>query len=323
MAGAMALCLRRDPFQHLARSPAPGSAFKGAETFPGDRIGVGLEFGTSSVLAAVVELRSNGLSKLLVADETPLRGYSNGRIIDFNAAQKCVRRALVNAEVWSGVKIQSAHIAMSEVNFDISLMDKIARCVREIPVEIKGISYQPVPIAAVALTRDQKNRGALVVDVRAGSTDCVIYLDGAIQEMVSVDVGWHHMSDYVPLGRSIAPVPAEDLDVEEASAILSKALPGREVECEMLERRVQMRVREAFQLLKHDTRIPAGGLQRLGTGIFVTDCTGLLRGINDLAEQVFELPAQRARLQGIAGPSQVLDDPKYICAIGLATLPGQ
>jgi len=274
-----------------------------------ERIGVGLEFGTSSVYTAAAERRSNGSRKLLLADETPLRGYSNGRIVDFDAAQQSVHEALLHAEEWTNAMIQRAHIAMNmtALNFDLSLIDNIARCFREIPMQIDGIAYPPCAIAEVALNRHQKTSGALVVDVSEGSTDCVMYVDGAVNEMVSVGLGWHHMSDNAAFAATIARVPAE-------------ILAGNEVEGNMPKREIQMGLREAFRILKWEIEVRGGCLQRLGGGIFVADCTGLLRGINELAEQVFELPAKRACVQGIAGPKQVLADPKYTCAIGLATL---
>jgi cell division ATPase FtsA len=323
LAGAMAFCIRPGPFPPLARSPAPGATFNGAEpsVFPVDRIGVGLEFGTSCMYAAVVELPSNGSRKLLVADETPLRGYSNGRIVDFDVAQRSIHQALVKAEVWSDVMIQGANIAMPELDYEDSQWKEIARCVREIPLEIKVLHNYPLAIAEVALSQPQKDRGALLFDVRAGTTDCVLYLDGAVWTAVSVDVGWHHMSDYVAHGRSIAPVSSENLDVEEASAILSGEVSRKEALREMIERRAQMRMRAAFQLLKHDIEVPGGGLRRLGAGIFVAECSGLLRGIDELAGHIFGLPVNTARIQGMTGPSEVLDDPKYTRAIGLASMP--
>ena len=319
LAGAMAFCIRPDQFQRLA----PGTAFNGAlmDAPSIERIGVGLEFGTSSVYTAVVERRSNGSRKLLVADETPLHGYSNGKIVDFDAAQRSIRKALVNAQVWSDVMIQNANIAMTEEGFDDSHREEIARCVREIPLEIKVPHHHLFAVAEVALSQPQRDRGALLFDVRAGSTDCVLYLDGAVWTAVSVDVGWHHMSDYVVYGRSIGPVSAENLEIEAASAILSGEVPRKEVPCEMIERRVQMRMRAAFQLLKRDLDVPGGGLRRLGAGIFVAECSGQLSGINELAGQIFDLPVNTARVQGMTGPSEVLDDPKYTCAIGLASMP--
>ena len=104
------------------------------------------------------------------------------------------------------------------------------------------------------------------------------------------------------MGLRIPMARAEKLKIEEGSVTLGMALPGetvtlkddsgfagKEVERETLNTIIHMRVRETFELLKR--QLEAGGdLHLLGAGIFITGGTSLLRGIDHLAQEIFELP---------------------------------
>src|SRR5207249_6866971 len=56
------------------------------------------------------------------------------------------------------------------------------RCVKELPLEVEDVVFSALASAQVVLTQNQKDLGALVIDVGGGTTDYVLYADGAIRQ---------------------------------------------------------------------------------------------------------------------------------------------
>ena len=78
-----------------------------------ENIIVGLEIGTSKVCVAVADVRTDGSLKVLGVGQAPSRGVRKGEIVDFEAAHKCVRDAVADAEQKSDVSIRSVYVGIT------------------------------------------------------------------------------------------------------------------------------------------------------------------------------------------------------------------
>ena len=78
-----------------------------------ENIIVGLEIGTSKVCVVVADARADGTMKVLGVGQTPARGVRKGEICDADAAFKCVRDALADAEQMSDVTIRSVYVGIT------------------------------------------------------------------------------------------------------------------------------------------------------------------------------------------------------------------
>jgi cell division protein FtsA len=203
------------------------------------------------------------------------------------------------------------------------------RCVKEIPLEVEDVVFNPLAAAQVVLNQHQKNLGALAIDIGGGTTDYLMYVDGAVRQSGSIGIGGDHITNDISMGLRIPMARAEKLKAEEGSVTLGMALPGetvtlkddsgfagKEVERETLNTIIHMRVRETFELLRR--QLEAGGdLHLLGAGIFITGGTSLLRGIDHLAQEIFELPVHITHAQTMSGLTSAFENPQFSTAIGL------
>jgi cell division protein FtsA len=203
------------------------------------------------------------------------------------------------------------------------------RCVKEIPLEVEDVVFTPLAAAQVVLNQHQKNLGALAIDIGGGTTDYLMYVDGAVRQSGSIGIGGDHITNDISMGLRIPMARAEKLKVEEGSVTLGMSLPGetvtlkddsgfagKEVERETLNTIVHMRVRETFELLRR--QLEAGGdLHLLGAGIFITGGASLLRGIDALAQEIFELPVHITHAQTMSGLTSAFENPQFSTAIGL------
>jgi cell division protein FtsA len=203
------------------------------------------------------------------------------------------------------------------------------RCVKEIPLDVEDVVFNPLAAAQVVLNQQQKNLGALAIDIGGGTTDYLMYVNGAVQQSGSLGLGGDHITNDISMGLRIPMARAEKLKKEEGSVTLGMSLPGetvtlkddsgfagKEVERETLNTIIHMRMRETFELL-HRQLEEVGDLHLLGAGIFITGGTSLLRGIDHLAQEIFELPVQITHAQTMSGLTSAFENPQFSTAIGL------
>ena len=203
------------------------------------------------------------------------------------------------------------------------------RCVKEIGLEVEDVVFNGLASAQVVLSQQQKDLGALVIDMGGGTTDYILYVEGAVKQSGVLAVGGDHITNDISMGLGIPMAKAERLKMEEGSATLGVAAPGeciflkdevgfagRGIEREKLNTIVHLRVREAFEMLKRT--IEAGPyLPMLGAGVVITGGCSHLRGIDGLAQEVFNMPVQIAHAQSTSGLTAASENPQLASAIGI------
>ena len=203
------------------------------------------------------------------------------------------------------------------------------RCVKELPLEVEDVVFSALASAQVVLTQHQKNLGALVVDIGGGTTDYILYVDGAIKQSGVLAIGGDHITNDISMGLRIPMARAEKLKTEEGSCVLGNCLPGetivlkddsgfagKEIERETLNTIIHLRLRETFELLKRTVE-EEPFINYVGAGVFITGGCSLLNGIDHLAGEIFEMPAHVAHAQTTSGLTSAAENPQFATAIGL------
>src|SRR5437762_19474 len=269
---------------------------------------VGLEIGTSKICVVVGESRPDGTLKILGVGQAPSRGVRKGEIVDFETAMKCVHEAVVDAEQKSDVMIKSVYVAVAGSHLQ---------------------SFNNRGCVLLPEDRDEKDVGALVIDMGGGTTDYVLYSEGAVRQSGCLAVGGDHITNDISMGLRIPMARAEKLKTEEGSCVLGNCLPGemillkddsgfagKEIERETLNTIIHLRLREAFDLLKRRLE-EESYLAYLGAGIFITGGCSLLSGIDHLASEIFEIPANLTHARAAWGVTSAVENPQFSTAIGL------
>jgi cell division protein FtsA len=202
------------------------------------------------------------------------------------------------------------------------------KCVREIPLDVDDVVFAPIASAQIALTRKRKEAGALVIDIGGGTTDYVLYVDGAISASGCIPVGGDHVTNDIHLVTHIPLSKAELVKRTEGDAsgnpersigTLTVAddggFPEVEIKRQILNDVIRWRLEETLGLVK--ARLPDGTLERVGTGVFLTGGTSLMNGFGELACEVFGLPVYRPEQPDVSGVHAYFKDPQYSTALGL------
>jgi cell division protein FtsA len=203
------------------------------------------------------------------------------------------------------------------------------RCIEENGMQIDQVVVNSLASAQAVLNEHQRDMGAVVIDIGGGVSDFIVFADGVVRQSGVLAVGGDHINNDISLGLRIPLTRAERLKHEEATALVGLSKPGetitlkndagfsgKEIEREMLNGIVHVRVKELFQLIRRQIE-PLTPIHMIGAGVFLTGGCSLLRGIREVAEEVFEMPVHLARDAGVAGPTSVLSNPQYSTAIGV------
>jgi cell division protein FtsA len=202
------------------------------------------------------------------------------------------------------------------------------KCVREIPLDVDAVVFAPIASAQIALNRVHKDEGALVIDIGGGTTDYVLYLNGAVEASGCIPVGGDHISNDIHLVTHIPLSKAEQVKKTEGDASGDpaksvglvtiedeKGFPDIELKRQLLNDVIRGRMLETLELVKEN--LPAGSLKKVGTGVFLTGGTSLMRGMGELTNEVFGLPVYRPDRPEVSGVQAYFRDPQYSTAVGL------
>ena len=202
------------------------------------------------------------------------------------------------------------------------------RCVREVPLDIADVVFAPIATAQFVLNRQVKQAGALLIDMGAGTTDYVLYLDGQLVASGCVPLGGDHISNDITLMTGIPLAQAELLKKTEgdANSFSGKTnemvrvrgegnMKDAAIERNVLNEIIRSRLLEIFNLVK--SSLPKDTFKgNRCHGVYLCGGASLMRGVGELASHVFGVAISRPTLVKNGAPSY-LDDPRYCTAIGL------
>ena len=206
------------------------------------------------------------------------------------------------------------------------------RCLESLKLGIEDVVLSSLASALVVLTQQQKDLGALGVDMGGGTTDYLVYLDGAVRHSGVLAVGGDHITSDISIGLRLPIARAELLKIQEGSAIdpvdsrgggitlkNDPGFLGCEIDRRSLDTIIHLRIREIFELIRLDIESTGKGvLGMMGAGVMITGGCARLRDIATVAEDVFELPVQLTRAKDVGGATQTFENPQFSTAIGLA-----
>ena len=188
------------------------------------------------------------------------------------------------------------------------------RCVREIPINVEEVVFSPIAAAQVMLKRDDKDRGALLIDIGGGVTDYVMYTGGSVAQSGCIGVGGDHITNDISVVMKIPLTRSEKLKIDHGSALPENdedssivldddpLKSGLEIDKELLNQIINARATEIFEQLK-DRITKHDNLDTLGAGVFLTGGASKLKDIDKLAEDILGLPVSLARISSMSGAS--------------------
>jgi cell division protein FtsA len=227
----------------------------------------------------------------------------------------------------SGIKLEvNVHIITSA----ITSVQNLRTCVERAEIEIEQIVLNQIATASSVLTPDEKELGVGLIDIGGGTTEVAIFERGSLWYTSIIPIGGDNFTNDIAVGLR-TPIPEAEkikkkfgcvavpaVDEQETIEVPSvgKARKPRVLSRQILSDIIQPRAEEIFRLVDGDIK-RMGYEKSLNSGVVLTGGTALLEGLEEVAEEIFDLPVRRGDPTGVSGLIDRVSTPDYATAVGL------
>ena len=228
-----------------------------------------------------------------------------------------------------GVRLEAeVHI----ITGSVTTAQNLVKCVNRAGFKVDRLVLQSLAAARATLTTDEKELGCLLVDLGAGTTDILVYADGAPYYTSAIPVGGSQVTNDLSIMLSIPMDAAERLKRESASAWMEGVDPdetvvvpgvGGRAPAETPRRKicgiVQPRMEEIFRMARERVE-KMGHWRHIKGGIVLTGGGALMQGAPELAEQIFGMSVRVGNPITLGGLVDEYRSPVFATGVGLVML---
>ena len=182
-----------------------------------------------------------------------------------------------------------------------SILHNIRKAVQKAGYGIQNIVLQPYALSQVALSEDERNFGALLVDMGGGQTSVAVIHENQIKHAHVIPEGGEFVTKDISIVLNTSIKNAEKLKRDVGHAFYDNANPERTVSVEVVGQKdlakfkesyiaeiIEARLEQIFEQLKFS--IANVGADQMPVGMIISGGTASLPGIHRLAEDVFNVP---------------------------------
>jgi len=219
------------------------------------------------------------------------------------------------------------------VKISSSLLKNTEKVALNAGMEIAGKFLSPLASAEAVLTPEEKEEGVLMIDMGAGLTDFVVFLEGSILVTGCLPVGGSNITKDIAHFMKINIEQAERIKIENGYAYADmineaeriKIKPrGEEKEVSVSRRQlaevIQIRLEEIMEKLTDYLNQQGVNLDSLHAGIVITGGSAKLAGMREFLERYFDLPVRVGYPTDLIGLKEKVHDTAYATAVGLIKL---
>ena len=226
----------------------------------------------------------------------------------------------------SGVRLEAkVHIVTGAA----ASIQNVVKSVNRVGLDIEDVVLEQLAASEAILSADEKDLGVALIDIGGATTGMAIFAEGSIKHTATLPVGGNFLTSDIATGLRTPFAEAEKIKLNHGCAMTSMipkedvievpSVGGREarmVSRQILGRIVEPRMDEILNMaLKEIVR--SGYEDLLAAGIVLTGGSSLLPGINEMAEQIFDMPVRLGCPAGIGGLSDVANSPAFAVGVGL------
>jgi cell division protein FtsA len=226
----------------------------------------------------------------------------------------------------AGVRLEARiHIVTAAQSYGQNLN----KCCERAGITPGELMFEPLASADAALFPEERELGVALIDIGGGTTDVIVFLNGAVMHTAVLPIGGNHLTSDVAAGLRTPLSDAERLKI--SHGVATNLIVGREEmvqvpgvggrEPRVIARRllgeiIEPRMEEIFAMAQREL-IRSGVSDSLASGVVLVGGTSLLEGTQELAERIFNLPVRRGLPINLKGMPEELMKPMYTTAAGL------
>ncbi len=225
-----------------------------------------------------------------------------------------------------GIRLEvQAHIILGA----IASVQNLVKCCESAGVTVQDIVLEQLASALCVLSEDEQKLGVAVLDIGGGTSDFAVYQYGSIRHTKVLPVAGNHFTNDIAVGLCTTLKDAERVKKEHGTAGSEEAMQDEFIEVEMVHgeqkqvvhssdliRIIEPRAQELLSIV-HDEIIKRHLEHFITTGIVLTGGGSLLKGIQPLAEKLFDMPVRIGHPKVPFSIPDSLQSPIYATGYGL------
>lgn len=224
---------------------------------------------------------------------------------------------------------QRLQVGYWSVHGDSRIVGDSLRVIRGIDLDVGDMIISSIASGVVLLEDSEKEAGALVIDMGAGTTDYVLYRKGYIVKTGVVPVGGDHITNDLSIGLRVGRKSADEIKCKDGRAYFEPTdkdesvwlfgdltIGDRQYPLGAITKIIEARVSEIFEIIKE--QLSEANLydpNDIATGVVLTGGSSRLNGIDEAASRVLGVPARVS--QGPLDVNRDLRKPEYTTSLGL------
>jgi len=229
----------------------------------------------------------------------------------------------------AGLHAKQINVESHVVMGDAATLRNTVKAIEASRVSVRSLVVESLASAESTLTGDEKEMGAVLVDIGGGTIDLMIYRQGNPWYSAVIPVGGNQLTRDLAVAMRIPYFLAEDIKLKWGNALPELVRADEEVVVPSFQgqpRRIAKRrdlceplhARMVEMLKQILLRVRQSGLRQLpNAGLVITGGCAELPGIRELALKTLGGPVRLAYPQGIAGLPTQLQKASTSTAVGL------
>ena len=208
------------------------------------------------------------------------------------------------------------------------ILKNLVKTVEGCKVSVRSLVLLPLAAAEAVLTQDEREIGAVLVDIGGGTTDVIVFKTGSPWYTAILPVGGNQLTRDLSVALGIPFYMAEELKVkwgharpesvacdEEVQIPGFQGQPLRTVKRRAMCQPLQERCIEILKLVL--LRVRQAGLRQLPPGgLVITGGSADMPGLQELAGKITGAPVRIAYPRGILGLTSQLKKPAFSASVG-------
>ena len=233
-----------------------------------------------------------------------------------------------------GMMAARLEVRVHMVTAATSATQNVITAVNRAGVHVDDTVFEPLAAADSVLRNDERELGVCLADIGAGSTELIVFQQGAVAYTGVIPVGGDHFTSDLSVGLCTPLAEAEKIKKIYGNAIVTLIPEGNEVEVpsvgdrasrlmpgELMPQRLvaeilEPRARELFEMMRECLR-QSGMFDVCIAGIVLTGGASRLPGIFDVAESVLRRSVRLSWPAPLAKMPSTLSEPEFATILGM------
>ncbi len=236
------------------------------------------------------------------------------------------REKVQNPVGMHGIRLEvQAHVIMGA----IASVQNLVKCCEMAGIKVTDIILEQLASAQAVLSADEREIGVAMLDIGGGTSDLALYQNGNIRHTFVLPVAGNHFTNDIAVGLRTTLKDAERIKkeygyalahlIEHDEVIEIKAAHGSEshlIQVSDLASIIHPRAQELLYLV-HEEMIRNNLQSMICAGLVLTGGGSLLRGMKELAQEIFDVPVRVGMVNIYHNVPESLENPMYATGYGL------